>query len=100
MAIVATGIADDQPDPSRCTQAGAQKSADHGGHADTEREHRLDEEQRQPMQCRGGAGETQQIHTEAEEVQPLTPESDEIERRSTVRGHTPDAHRLQDRTTA
>lgn len=45
---------------------------------------------------RGREGESQQVHAEAEKVDPLTSEGGQIEGRAAVDARTPDAHGLQD----
>jgi hypothetical protein len=90
------GRAGTQRDPPRRRQAGAHERGDRGGHPDAEREGRLDQEQRQPVQGRGREHEGQQVHAETEEVQRLAPQRDQIHGRATVCARAPDAEGLED----
>ncbi len=94
------GRTDAEPDPPRPGQAGSHEGGDGRGHPDAEREQRLNQEQRQPVQGRGGEDETRHVHTETEEVDPLAPKGDQFQRGAAVHAGAADAERLQDRATA
>ena len=63
-----TAGADRQGDPPESGKTDAQQRRDHGRHPDAERDHRLNEEQRQQVQRGGSENEARQVGAQAEEI--------------------------------